>query len=89
MFNVLAHLEKNFWVLTELLLLFLGVFEVFPVFRILCGIIRADPGGTPDVVDHLLGGFLDLGHDLDCRRPIADDTDSLSLPITTFIPAWF
>jgi hypothetical protein len=32
---------------------------------------------------------LDLGHDLDCRRPIANDTDSLSHPITTFIPAWF
>jgi hypothetical protein len=89
MLNFLAQLEKDFWVLTELSLLFLGVLEVFPVFRMFCGKIRADPGRAPDVVDQLLGGLLDLGHDLDCRRPIADDADSLSLPITILIPARF
>jgi len=85
--NVVAHLVQDLRLLAELALLLFGVLEVLTVLRILCCVIGADPSRTADVVDHFLGRLLNLGHDLDRGGAVANDADSLSIPVAVFVPS--
>lgn len=85
--DVVAHLMQDFRLLAELALLLFGVLEVLTVLGILCCVIGADPSRAADVVDHFLGRLLDLRHDLDRGRAVANDADSLSVPVAVFVPS--
>lgn len=78
---------QNFRLLAKFAFLLFSVFEVLTVLGILCCVIGADPGRAAHIVDHFLGRLLHLRHDLNSGGAVANDANSLSVPVAVFVPS--
>jgi hypothetical protein len=86
--DYLAVLEKLLRVISKTLLFLLREFKVCPhaIFGQIPAEIRRHPGRAAGVVDNLCSFWLECWDDLQSRRPIADDGNSLSSPVVVQIP---
>ena len=82
----MPYLKQNVRVVAKLLLLFLGIIKILPIFGILACDIRTDPGCRSHVVNEFRSGGLHLWHNLNSRGTITDDCNSFTCPLATLIP---
>lgn len=83
-----AVLEKLLRVISKTLLVLFCEFKVraHAIFGQIATEIRRHPGRAADVVDNLCSFWLEFWDDLQSRRSVANDSNSLSCPVVVRIP---
>lgn len=87
MLVILPVFEQGPRLLAESALFLLRVLEILPILGQVCSEVGRDPGRAPDVRGDMAGCLLHLRQDLDRRRSVANDRDSLAGPVEVRIPS--